>query len=231
MRSESACPAGPPSRPKVPMRQDGPGPGGVQSCSLRTRCNTRRCDIPPWNYTPNQVFLLIAHVFSDNGVEYSLLRGVAVPRADTDVRASRDAWVMRQFLAGQSYREIGKHPKVKLSAKGVGNVVNRHLAEANPRHNPIAQQGAQVYIERLEMLLRVAWPQALRGDLRAVMVCLRVLKQEARFHGLDGDAQDTDARDGLDAADGVAGKQSPRRRMETSRVVRVNDEPAQERYA
>jgi hypothetical protein len=30
-----------------------------------------------------------------------------------------------------------------------------------------------VYIERLEMMLRAAWPQAIQGNLNAVMVVLR----------------------------------------------------------
>lgn len=111
-----------------------------------------------------------------------------MPRADTAVRVSRDAWVMRLFLAGHSYREIGKHPKVNLSAKGVGNVVNRTLAEANPRHNDLGQQASTVYVERLEQMLRAVWPQAVRGDLKAVSVALRILAQEARFHNLDTSA-------------------------------------------
>jgi hypothetical protein len=56
------------------------------------------------------------------------------------------------------------------------------MMNAGPRH--FAQHGADVYIERLEMMLRAAWPQAVQGDLKAVMVCLRVLRQEAKFYGL-----------------------------------------------
>jgi hypothetical protein len=68
---------------------------------------------------------------------------------------------MRLFLAGHSYREIGRHPKVSLSPKGVGNVINRRLAEASPRQ--LSQHCTEVYIERLEMMLRAAWPKAMRG--------------------------------------------------------------------
>jgi hypothetical protein len=52
------------------------------------------------------------------------------------------------------------------------------------------ENGVAVYIERLEMMLRAAWPQAIQGNLKAVMVVLRVLKQEAKFYGLDNGAQD-----------------------------------------
>ena len=58
-----------------------------------------------------------------------------------------------------------------MSAKGVGNVVNRQLAETAPRK--LSEHRAAVYIERLEMMLRVAWPQAIQGNLKAVMVVLR----------------------------------------------------------
>ena len=118
-----------------------------------------------------------------------------MPRADTAARATRDAYVLRLFLAGHSYSQIGKHPKVNLSPKGVGNVVNRQLAEATPRQ--LSQHGAAIHIERLELMLRAAWPQAIQGNLKAVMVCLRVLKLEAKFHGLDdGDDQAVELLDG-----------------------------------
>ncbi|WP_063899034.1 hypothetical protein [Mycolicibacterium chlorophenolicum] len=100
--------------------------------------------------------------------------------------------MMRLFVAGHSYRDIGRHPKVKLSPKGVGNVVHRYLAEANPNQNTIGQQASVVYLERLEQMLRAVWPQAIRGDLTAVRVALRILAQEARFHGLAGSAPDAD---------------------------------------
>ena len=90
---------------------------------------------------------------------------------------------------------VGRHPKVNLSPKGVGNVVNRQLAEATP--GQLSQHGADVYIERLEMMLRAAWPQAIQGNLKAVMVVLRVLKQEAKFYGLDDGPDGSTPQDGL----------------------------------
>ena len=100
--------------------------------------------------------------------------------------------VEKRGVDGKSVKDgnaVGRHPKVNLSPRGVGNVVNRQLAEATP--GQLSQHGADVYIERLEMMLRAAWPQAIQGNLKAVMVVLRVLKQEAKFYGLD------DGPDGL----------------------------------
>lgn len=71
-------------------------------------------------------------------------------------------------------------------------MVHRYLAEANPNQNTIGQQASVVYLERLEQMLRAVWPQAIRGDLTAVRVALRILAQEARFHGLAGSAPDAD---------------------------------------
>ena len=41
-----------------------------------------------------------------------------MPRVKADERARRDALVWQMFLAGVSYREIGKNPRVQLSCRG-----------------------------------------------------------------------------------------------------------------
>jgi hypothetical protein len=55
------------------------------------------------------------------------------------------------------YRQIGCHPKVNLSPKGVCNVVNRQLAEAGPR-----QLSQQVVRHPPPVLSELGCP-ALRG--------------------------------------------------------------------
>jgi hypothetical protein len=107
-----------------------------------------------------------------------------LPRADAAVRRERDTWALRLFLSGHSYREIGKHPKVNLSAKGVGNVIHQQLAQARPNDTTLSELACQVHIERLEALLRAAWPQAIQGDLKAIMTVSRVLHQEAIVLGV-----------------------------------------------
>jgi hypothetical protein len=109
-----------------------------------------------------------------------------MPRADQAARAERDAWILRLFISGLPYREIGKHSKVNLSAKMVGNVLNRQLAHSNPRDNDLAKYAGAIHVERLEIMLRAAWPKALGGDLKAIMQVLRVLRLHAKFYGLDG---------------------------------------------
>jgi hypothetical protein len=109
-----------------------------------------------------------------------------MPRATTEARAERDAWILRLFISGLPYREIGRHQKVNLSAKAVGNVINTQLAHSNPRDNDLAQFAGAIHVERLEIMLRAVWPKALGGDLKAIMQVLRVLRAEAKFYGLDG---------------------------------------------
>jgi len=47
-----------------------------------------------------------------------------VPKEKLEYRGARDALILRLFLSGMSYRQIGRHPRVRLSPKGVGNVVS-----------------------------------------------------------------------------------------------------------
>jgi hypothetical protein len=106
-----------------------------------------------------------------------------MPHVNAEHRRARDALVLRLFLAGWSYRQIGAHPRVRLSAKGVGNVINAELS-AEVAQRGLGVQARQVYVTRLENLLRSSWPKALAGDLKAAEHCLHVLALEARYWGL-----------------------------------------------
>lgn len=131
---------------------------------------------------------LVCPAMRENGRGVLTTTGVLLPKEKLEYRAARDALILRLFLAGNSYRAIGRHPRVNLSPKGVGNVVNRQLAEGTTTQ--LSRHGAALYVERLEMMLRVAWPKALAGDMKAVALCLRVLKQEAKLYGIDDGAPD-----------------------------------------
>ena len=111
-----------------------------------------------------------------------------MPRARTEERIARDKLIINLFLNGQSYRTIARDPRVRLSYKAVGNVVNQYFEGATPRHRILSEQGTAIYVERLEMVLRMAWPQAVSGDLRAIQAVLSVLRAESKFYGLDDQA-------------------------------------------
>ena len=103
-----------------------------------------------------------------------------MPRVSLEQRAERDARVMRLYLSGNSYREIGR--QVGLSCRGVQLAVKRHTQYSS---RAATQLEEHVYLERLETLLRAAWPQAIAGDLSALERCRRRLVAEARFFGVN----------------------------------------------
>jgi hypothetical protein len=83
------------------------------------------------------------------------------------LRGERDGLILRMFWAGSSYRQIARHPRIKLSHQAVGNVVRRELAADAPHREALSEQAASIYILRLERMLAAAMPQALQGDWRA----------------------------------------------------------------
>jgi hypothetical protein len=117
-----------------------------------------------------------------------------MPRLGVEERAVRDAHVMRMFLARASYREIARHPRVRLSLRGVELAIKRSMGANGPPPGVMGEQAVTVHVMRLSSsprtpgcmqgVLRSAMPKALDGDLRAAEVCRRVLDQEARIFGL-----------------------------------------------
>jgi hypothetical protein len=106
-----------------------------------------------------------------------------VPKVSATQRRARDAVILREFLTGASYREIGRNPRVSLSAQAVANVVNAALSEGAERVG-LRQHAATIYAERMEMLLSAVWEQALAGDCRATELAIRILDQQSRFYRL-----------------------------------------------
>ncbi len=90
---------------------------------------------------------------------------------------------MRLFFQSLSYRDIGR--QVGLSCRGVQLAVKRHTQYSS---RAATQLEEDVYLERLETLLRAVWPAACEGNLDAVERARRILAQQARFFGLDVDA-------------------------------------------
>lgn len=132
-----------------------------------------------------------------------------MPRAKGDERARRDALVWQMFLAGVSYREIGKNPRVRLSCRGVELAVRRQMSGTAQRRNLLTDEAMAVHTERLESLFAAAYAKAVTGNVRAGEQCRRLLDQMARVHGLyagacenpmpeDADDSDDVGADGLD---------------------------------
>ena len=94
------------------------------------------------------------------------------------------------FLAGVSYREIGKNPRVQLSCRGVELAVRRQMSGTAWRRNLLTDEAMAVHAERLESLFAAAYAKAVTGEVRAGEQCRRLLDQMARVHGLYAGAGD-----------------------------------------
>lgn len=88
------------------------------------------------------------------------VEGLLMPRVPAALRETRDALILRMFIAGMSYRDIGKHGMVGLSANGVHKVVKREMAKSALRREYIADNALDVHVERLETLLSANYGKA-----------------------------------------------------------------------
>jgi hypothetical protein len=98
-------------------------------------------------------------------------------------RARRDARVVRLFLAGLSYRDIGAVVGLR-SPQSVGNIVQRELADSAARRGLLTDEAFAVWQERSERLLRAHWGRALDGNHRSAELCRKLLGQQAQVYGL-----------------------------------------------
>ena len=107
------------------------------------------------------------------------------PGMTTEEREKRNTLVMQMFLAGWTEREIGKNPRVELTGAAVHNVIKTELQKSAQRHQLLSDKALQVYVERLEIMLKSAWPQAVQGELKAIETVRRILEQQGRLYDLE----------------------------------------------
>ena len=98
-------------------------------------------------------------------------------------RARRDGRVVRLFLAGLSYRDIGAVVGLR-SPQSVGNIVQRELAASGERRGLLTDEAFAVWQERSERLFRAHWGRALDGNHRSAELCRKLLGQQAQVYGL-----------------------------------------------
>ncbi|MGW2936063.1 hypothetical protein ACWDA7_30395 [Streptomyces sp. NPDC001156] len=131
--------------------------------------------------------------------------------------ADRRAKAIALRLAGVDWQTIADRLDYSdrgAACKDVTRALERNLVEE-------AQQVAvlrQVTVERYDRLQAAYWPKALRGDIKAAEIVLKVLAQRAKIEGTDApqkvevltidaiDAQIAALREQLAAADGAAGE-------------------------
>jgi hypothetical protein len=100
-------------------------------------------------------------------------------------RAARDALILNLFLSAWSERDIGRHPRVKLSGPRVHRIIQEQLKLAGERYGLVSKKALVIYSERLEMLLKAIWPKAVGDrDPKAIEVARRLLEQQGKFFGV-----------------------------------------------
>lgn len=119
-------------------------------------------------------------------------------RLTGEEREARDTLVLRMYLAGAAYRDIGR--RVSLSVGGVHKVITRQLRQSADLRGD-TDGAVEAYLSRMEVLLAASWPMALRGDARATDQCRRVLDSMAKVQGLVPSVVERLLPDRLDAED------------------------------
>lgn len=97
-------------------------------------------------------------------------------------RAKRDARVLQMYIAGATYRDIGE--RLGMSHTNVDKVIRREMAKAAKRRDLLADQALATFVERTEAIFKAHFPNALRGDYKASVICDRILARQARLYGL-----------------------------------------------
>jgi hypothetical protein len=99
-------------------------------------------------------------------------------------RETRNHLIYARFLAGQSEREIGR--AVGITGQRVHAILKTELKNAARHHKLLTDEALEMYVARLETLLRATWPKVLLGDLKAVETARHILEQQARLYDLEG---------------------------------------------
>lgn len=110
-------------------------------------------------------------------------------RLTREQRNARNALIMKFFLAGVSEREIGEHHSVGLDQSMVHRIIKQSIQDAADHRELLSDQALAIYVDRLEALLRAAWPKALTGDAKGIEVARRLMEMYGRLYGLEDEAR------------------------------------------
>jgi hypothetical protein len=105
-------------------------------------------------------------------------------------REARNQVILNLFLAGYPQRAIAARPQVKLAERTVNGIIRRELDRATKDHVLRNENAMIIYLARLEQLVRAAFEHVNDGDLKAIEVTRRLLREQADVYGLaDADAR------------------------------------------
>lgn len=109
--------------------------------------------------------------------------GIKLSKAEMD---ERDQRILKAFIGGASEREIGR--SVGLTGQRIHAIIRRELKRGTRHRQMLAEQALDVYISRLDVMLKATWPKAATGDIRAIDLARRLCEQEARALGVGAGA-------------------------------------------
>lgn len=109
--------------------------------------------------------------------------GKPTPPELPDPLDERRAQALGMKLAGLSYRMIGQ--QLGISHQQAFRDVSQATAELAAQRLEQTEHYVAIELARLDRLLMVVWPKAMRGEYAALDRALRILERIARLLGLD----------------------------------------------
>lgn len=91
--------------------------------------------------------------------------------------------VLECRMSGMSYRAIAK--ELGIARSTVQRYMNQYLIEIKARILETADQVVTLELTRLDELHNAYWASALRGDLNAAVMVLKVMERRSKYLGLD----------------------------------------------
>jgi hypothetical protein len=85
--------------------------------------------------------------------------------------------------AGLTFRQIGQ--RMGFTEQRAHKLVTEELARLNSKRSEAAEAVTRLEVERLDALLRVVYPKALKGDMQAFDRVLAVMARRAKMLGID----------------------------------------------
>ena len=98
-------------------------------------------------------------------------------------RERRNHKIYALFLAGHSEREIGR--SVNLTGQRVHQILRNELKNDARHRQLVTDEAMALYSQRLDFLLRAAWPKVVQQDLKAIETARRVPEQIGRLYDIE----------------------------------------------
>ena len=108
-------------------------------------------------------------------------------RPDNLIAAERALQAMELRKHGFTYDAIGK--EIGVTRQRAYQIVKNELEALREECSEIAEDIVKIELERLDIMLVGAWPNATTGDVTAIDRVLKIMERRARLLGLDAPAK------------------------------------------